>query len=74
MSSKESLKKVEFMRIVVKFKESDTFTALLKKDYHNNYDVGVVEIFYNICAKYQDLDYTLFGSELTSLIGEWLEV
>ena len=55
---KESLKEAEFMKdlkvasavaeAVVKFKESEEFTALLKKDYHNDYNVGVVEIFYNI--------------------------
>ena len=33
---------------VVKFKGLKKFTALLKKDYHNGYDVRVVEIFYNI--------------------------
>ena len=37
---------------VVKFKESKEFTALLKKDYHNGYDVRVMEIFYNIWVKY----------------------
>ena len=58
---------------VVKFKESEEFTPLLQKDYHNDYDVGVVEIFYNIWTKYRDLDYTFLRGELTSLIGEWLE-
>ena len=58
MSTKESLKDAEFMRDVevtstvaealVKFEESKEFTALFKNDYHNNYDVEVVEIFYNI--------------------------
>ena len=58
LSANESLKEAEFMRdvkvasvvaeTVVKFKESEEFTALLKKDYHNDYDIGVVEIFYNI--------------------------
>ena len=57
---------------VVKFKESEEFITLLKKDYHNDYDVGVVKIFYNVWAKYRDLDYTFLGGELTSLIGEWL--
>ena len=62
MSAKESLKEAEFIRdaevasaiaeVLVKFKESDEFSALLKKKYHNSYDVGVVEIFYNILAKY----------------------
>ena len=33
---------------VVKCKESKEFTAILNKDYHNGYDVEVVEIFYNI--------------------------
>ena len=58
MSTKESLKVSEFMRdvevtstvaeAVVKFEESKEFTAFFKNDYHNNYDVEVVEIFYNI--------------------------
>ena len=61
------------MKAVVKFKEFEEFTALLKKDYHNGYDVRVVEIFYNIWAKYWDLDYTFLRGELTNLIGEWLE-
>ena len=79
----ELLKEAKLMRdvevanavaeVVVKFKESEEFTALLKKDYHNGYDVGVVEIFYNIWAKYWDLDYMFLGGELTNLIGEWLE-
>ena len=33
----------------------------------------MVEIFYNIWAKYRDLDYTFLRGELNSLIGEWLE-
>ena len=80
---KELLKEAEFMRdvelastvakAIIKFKGSEEFTALLKKDYHNGYDVGVVEIFYNIWAKYWDLDYTFLEGELTNLIGEWLE-
>ena len=71
MLAKESLKEAKFMRDVevasaiaealVKFKESKEFTALLKNDYHNGYDVGEVEIFYNIWAKYQDLDYMFSG-------------
>ena len=83
LSAKESLKETEFMRdvevasaiveAIVKFKESKEFIALLKKEYHNGYDVGVVEIFYNIWAKYRDLDYTFLGGEFTNLIGEWLE-
>ena len=80
MPSKESLKKAEFIRdievasaivkVVVKFKELEEFTTLIKKDYHYDYDVGVVEIFYNIWVKYRDLDYTFLGGEFTSLIGE----
>ena len=31
-------------KAVVKFKELEEFTALLKKDYHNDYDVNVMEI------------------------------
>ena len=55
MSAKELLKKAEFMRdvevasmvadAVVKFKESKEFTTLLKKDYHNGYNVEVMETF-----------------------------
>ena len=62
LSTKELLKEAKFMKdvevartiaeAVVKFKESKEFTALLKKDYHNGYNVGVVEIFYNIWVKY----------------------
>ena len=84
LSTKELLKEAEFMKdvevartvaeVVVKFKELKEFTTLLKKDYHNGYNVKVVEIFYNIWAKYQDLDYTFLGGEFTNLIGEWLEV
>ena len=58
LSARELLKEVEFMRdvevaravaeAVVKFKESEEFTTLLKKDYHNDYNVKVMEIFYNI--------------------------
>ena len=58
LSAKELLKETEFMKdvkvasvvveVVVKFKDSEEFTTLLKKDYHNGYDVGVMEIFYNI--------------------------
>ena len=50
-----------------KFKELEEFTTLLKKDYHNSYDV------YSIWAKYRDLDYMFLVGELTNLIGEWLE-
>ena len=57
--------------VVVKFKESEEFTALLKKDYHNGYDVRVVEIFYNIWAKYWDLDFTFLEGEPTNLTCEW---
>ena len=45
MSAKESLKEAEFMRdvevanavaeAIVKFKKSEEFIALVKKDYHN---------------------------------------
>ena len=58
---------------VVKFKDSEEFTALLKKDYHSGYYVGAVDIFYNIWAKYQDLNYSFLGGELTNLIGEWIK-
>ena len=62
------------VKVVVKFKKSEEFTALPKTDYHNGYDVEVMEIFYNIWVNYRDLDYSFLGSELTNLIGEWLEV
>ena len=65
LSVKELLKEAEFMRdvdvasaiakAIAKFKESKEVTVLLKKNYHNGYDVGVVEIFYNIWAKYRDV-------------------
>ena len=58
LSTRESLKDAEFMKdvevasvvaeAIVKFKESEGFTVLLKKDYHNGYDVQVMKIFYNI--------------------------
>ena len=58
LSAKESFKEAKFTRdvevasavaeAIVKFKVSKEFITLLKKDYHNGYDVGVVEIFYNI--------------------------
>ena len=58
---------------LVKFKELEDFIALLEKDYHNGYDVRVMEIFYNIWAKYQDLDYIFLEGKLTNLISEWFE-
>ena len=33
-----------------------------------------MEIFYNIWAKFWDLDYSFLGDELIDLIGKWLEV
>ena len=49
LSARELLKEIELMRdvevasaiaeAIVKFKESEEFTTLLKKDYHNGYDV-----------------------------------
>ena len=57
---------------VIKFKESEEFTTLLRKDYHNGYDVEVMEIFYNIW-KYWDLDYMFLRGEFSNLIGEWLK-
>ena len=83
LSARELLKEAKFMRdievasmvakVAIKFKESKELTALLKKDYHNGYDVGVMEIFYNIWAKNQDLDYSFLGGELTNLICERLK-
>ena len=64
---------IMIVEVVVKFKESEEFTTRLKKEYHNGYDVRVVEICYNIWVKYRDFDYSFLEGELTNLIGEWLE-
>ena len=82
IAAKDFLKDDEFTRdldianaideALAKFKNSDEFTALLKKDHDTRYDVGVEAIFYNIWAHYRDLDYAFLGGELTDLIGEWL--
>ena len=58
---------------MVKFKNSDEFTALLKKDHDIGFHAGVKAIFYNIYAHYWDLDYAFLEGKLTNLIGEWLE-
>ena len=83
MTAKEFLKEAECTRgldianvvdeIVAKFKNSDEFTTLLKKDHDAGFDVGLEVIFYNIQAHYRDLDYAFLGGELTDLIDEWLE-
>ena len=58
---------------LVKFKSSEEFIALFKKDHDTRFNVGVEANFYNIWTYYRDLDYSFFGSKLTDLIGEWLE-
>ena len=60
-------------KALAKFKSSDEFVALLKKDHDIGFDVKVEAIFYNIWEHYQDLDYAFLGGKLTSLIGEWIE-
>ena len=83
MAAKDFLKVVEFTRgldianavdeALAKFKNSDEFAALLKKDHNVGFDAGVEAIFYNIWAHYQGLDYAFLRGELTGLIREWLE-
>ena len=62
ITAKDSLKDVKLMRglditnivdeALVKFKSSDEFTALLKKDHDTGFDAGVEAILYNIWAHY----------------------
>ena len=83
IAAKDFLKEAELTRgldianevdeSLTKFKNSDEFTALLKKDHDAGFDAGVELIFYNIWAHYWDLDYTFLGGKLIYLIGEWLE-
>ena len=71
IATKDFLKEAEFIRglditnavdeALVKFKNSDEFTTLLKKDHEVGFDTGVEVIFYNIWAHYQDLDYAFLG-------------
>ena len=61
------------MRPLAKFKSSDEFTTLPKKDHDTRFDAGAEVIFYNIWAHYRGLDYTFLGGGLTNLIGEWIE-
>ena len=81
--TRDSLKEAELTRGVdianavnealAKFKGSDNFVALLKKDHDTRLYAGVEAIFYNIWVHYRDLDYVFLGGELTDLIEEWLE-
>ena len=56
-------------KALAKFKSSEEFFALLKKDHNTRFDAGVEAIFYNIWMHYRDLDYALLGGELTDLKG-----
>ena len=59
---------------LTKFKNSDEFAPLLKKDHDAGFEAGVKAFFfYNIWAHHWDFDYAFLGGELTDLIGEWLE-
>ena len=72
ITSKDFLKEAEFTRgldianavdeALAKFKNSDEFAALLKKDHNVRFDAGVEAIFYNIWAHYRDLDYAFLGT------------
>ena len=58
----------------MKFKKSDEFVALLKKEhdagYDMGYDVDVEEIFFNIWVKHRDVHYKFRGGrgELVKLM------
>ena len=56
-----------------KFKSSNEFATLLKKDHDTGFDDGVEAIFYNIWTHYRDLDYAHLGGELIDLVKEWIE-
>ena len=83
ITAKDSLKEVELTRgldfanavdeALTKFKNSNEFSALLKKGHDAGFDAEVKAIFYNIWAHYRDLYYAFLGGKLTDLIGEWLE-
>ena len=60
-------------KTLAKFKSSNEFATLLKKDHKTRFDTRVEAIFYNICTHYRDLDYAFLRGELIDLIGEWLE-
>ena len=73
IATKDFLKEAKLMRglditnavdeALTKFKNSDEFTSLLKKDHDAGFDTGVEAIFYNIWAHYWDLDYAFFGRQ-----------
>ena len=77
-TTKDFLKEVEFYKgldianvvneALGKFKNSDEFAALLKKDHDIGFDAWVEAIFYNIWTHYWDLDYAFLGGKLTNLI------
>ena len=83
MATKDLLKEAEFTRglditnavdeALAKFKNSDEFTTLLKKDHDVGFDAGVEAIFYNIWAHYRNLNYAFLGGKPTDLIDKWLE-
>ena len=62
ITAKDSLAEAELSRGVdianvidealAKFKDSEEFSALFKKDYDTGFDVGVEAIFYNIWVHY----------------------
>ena len=58
---------------LAKFKSSEEFTALLKKDHDTGFDAEVEAIFYKIWTHYQDMGYAFSGGELIDLIREWIE-
>ena len=52
---------------MVKFKDSEKFVALLEEKYEAGcdmgYNVGTVDLFYNIWLKHWDIDYEFLGEE-----------
>ena len=58
---------------LAKFKSSEEFSTLLKKDHDSRFDTGVEVIVYNIWTHYRDLDYAFLGSELIDVIKKWQE-
>ena len=48
-------------KALAKFKSSNEFTALLKKDHDIGFDAGVGAMFYNIWAHYHDRNYAFVG-------------
>ena len=83
ITARDSLKEAELSRsedianavdeALAKFKSSNEFSTILKKDHDTGFDADVEAIFYNIWTHYRDLDYAFLGIELTDLIWEWIE-